>query len=164
MYFLSEAAWLNCGSAVPDAEMGHSPGRLASSPWPGGEGEKHYHCPCLSWGAEGALRVDPRSKCRELRKAYSPRPASCNSEFRSRGGAAGVGSCSPCLPKPECGARLPVWVEQAAGCCLWASGHFYLSQPQSGLRWALTHQLQPLMEMAQMNCMSTKRFQLCQQK
>lgn len=92
------------------------------------------------------------------RTPESVQPEACLLQLRVqvRGGAAGVGSCSPCLPKPECGARLPVWVEQAAGCCLWASGHFYLSQPQSGLRWALTHQLQPLMEMAQMNCMSTK--------
>lgn len=92
--FSSEAAWLNCGSNKPRCRDGHSPGRLASSPWPGGKG-RNTTIALVSPGGRRSLEGGPQKKCRELRKAHSPRPASCNSEFRSRGGAAGWAAVLP---------------------------------------------------------------------
>lgn len=64
----------------------------------------------LAGGTQKQMQRTPES--------LQPGPASCTSEFRSQAVGWGVGSCSPCLPDPEDGARPPVWMEWAAVCGL----------------------------------------------
>lgn len=122
-FFCRQCGWV-WGLAMPDSEMGRSPERVDNGPVERRRGYKHY---ILSSHFEARiLRVYPRKKCRELRKAYWQMPASGSSGLRpylswswgqgggershmSQGGgsrAAGLGGAAPvwafwrCLPAP----------------------------------------------------------------
>lgn len=70
--------------------MGHSPGRLASGPWPGGEGEKHHHCPCLFSGQKEPCGWTPEANAENsgtcTARGLPPAPQSSGP-----GGRGGVG-------------------------------------------------------------------------